>query len=139
MYLRYMRKLSPNLSSNVIDENSVEHFCAMSNSFCRYIYALEGVEGLHMSFASSYVENGHRDEPTVLHLGAKMDMAHGNYRLARIKLDQVLTNNYEVSRPVLYAVLSDLEECCKTTNDFRGAYEYSTTKIDLLQKMLTDE
>ncbi len=139
MYLRYMRRFSPNLSSGVIDENTVEHFCAMNDRFCRYIYALEGVESSHMTFASSFVENGSRDDPIVLHLGARIDIANGNYRLAQIKLTQVLTNDKEVSRPILYAVFCDLEECCKYLNDFRGAYEYSNTKIDLLQRMLADE
>ena len=139
MYLRYMRGLSPNLTSSVIDENTVEHFCAMDNRFCRYIYAVEGVESSHTTFAGMYIDSGDRDDPTVLHLGAKIDMLHGNYRLAASKLNRILTNEYEVGRPLLYAVLSDLESCCKSMNDYRGAYEYSNTKIDLLQKMLLDD
>lgn len=139
MYLRYMARFSQNLSSSVIDENSVEYFCAMSNDFCRYIYAIECVENSHTTFANSLVSKGEREDPTVLHLGAKLDMIHGNYRLAIIKLQQALNNNRAISRPVLYSVFSDLEECAKATNDFRAAYEYSTTKMDLLQKMLSDE
>jgi hypothetical protein len=92
-----------------------------------------------LSFASSFVESGSRDDPIVLHLGARIDIANGNYRLAQIKLMQVLTNDKEVSRPLLCAVFGDLEECCKYLNDFRGAYEYSNTKIDLFQRMLTDD
>ena len=136
MYLRYMRRLSPNLSSSVVDENTVDHFCAMDNRFCRYIYAVEGVESSHTTFAGMYIESGERDDPTVLHLSAKIDILHGNYRLAASKLNRILTNDFEVGRPLLYAVLSDLEYCCKSVNDYRGAYEYSNTKIDLLQKML---
>jgi len=139
MYLRYMQKFSPNLSSSYEDEETFEHFCAMSNNFCRYMYALECVENSHLSFASSYVKNGDREDPTVLHLGAKIDMYNGNYRLALIKLQEILTNDRAVSRPLLYEVLASLEECSKITDDFRAAYEYSTTKMDVLQKMLADE
>ena len=139
MYLRYMARFSQNLSSSVIDENSVEYFCAMNNDFCRYIYAIECVENSQTTFASTLVSNGEREDPTILHLGARLDMMYGNYRLAIIKLQQALNNNRAISRPVLYCVFSDLEECAKATNDFRGAYEYSTTKMDLLQKMLSDE
>ena len=139
MYIRYMRRLSPNLSSSVVDETEVEPYCAMDNTFCRYIYAVEGVENSHTTFVRAFVESGDREAPTVLHLGAKIDMAHGKYRLANLKLSRVLTNPYEVSRPVLYAVFADLEQCCKATGDFKGAYEYSTTKLDLLQKMLTQD
>ena len=139
MYIRYMRRFSQTLSSSVIDENSVEHFCAMDNMFCRYIYAIECVENAHTTFANSFVKNGDREDPIVLHLGAKIDMFHGNFRLAIMKLQQALNNNRKISRPLLYLVFSDLEECSKATNDFRAAYEYSTTKMDLLQTMLSDE
>ena len=133
------KKISQNLSSNVIDEGAVEYFCAMDDTFCRYIYALEGIENLQTDFAISYIKKGDTEDSTALHLGARVDMMHGNYRLAFIKLQEILTNNIEVSRPVLYDVFSDLEECAKTTNDFRAAYEYSTAKMDLLQKMLEDD
>ena len=139
MYFRYMQKFSPNLASGIIDENSVEYYCAMSNDFCRYIYALDGIANSHFSFASEYVKNGDREDPAVLHLGAKIDMHNGNFRLANIKLQQVLTNDRQISRPLLYEVLLSLEECAKSTDDFRAAYEYSTTKMDILQKMLADE
>lgn len=138
-YLRYMRRFSPNLSSSVVDENTVDHFCSMDDRFCRYIYAVEGVESSHTAFAEMYVESGDTEEPTVLHLGAKIDMLHGNYRLAALKLKRILTNKLEVGRPLLYAVLADLEACCKSMNDYRGAYEYSNIKIDLLQKMLVND
>ena len=139
MYLRFMRRFSQNLSSSVVDEDTVEHFCAMDNTFCRYIYALEGVENSHTTFANEFVKSGDREDPVVLHLGAKIDMFHGNFRIAAIKSQQALNNNRKISRPMLYLVLSDLEECSKATNDFRAAYEYSTTKMDLLQTMLSDE
>ena len=139
MYLRYMQKFSPNLSSGTIDEDSVEHYCAMNNSFCRYIYALDGIENSHFTFATSFVKNGDKEDPSVLHLGAKIDMSNGNYRPAIIKLQQALTNDREVSRPLFYEVLASLEECAKITDDFKSAYEYSKIKLDVLQKMLADD
>ena len=139
MYLRYMRKFSQNLSSSVIDENTVEYFCAMDDTFCRYIYALESIEDLQTDFAISYVKKGDAEDPTVLHLGARVDMMHGNHRLAAVKLQQILTNNRKISHPVLYTVFCDFEECAKVIGDFRAAYEYSTAKMDLLQKMLEDD
>lgn len=139
MYLRYMRRFSPSLSSDVIDENTVEYFCAMDNDFCRYIYALECLENLQTDFAATYVKDGDTDSPTALHIGARVDMMHSNYRIAFIKLREILTNNREVSYPVLYDVFCDLEECAKLTNDFRSAYEYSKSRMDLLQRMLEDD
>ena len=139
LYLRYMQKFSPNLSSVYADNGTFEHYCAMSNSFCRYIYALECIDNSHYSFANSYVEKGESEDPTVLHLGARLDMVSGNYRIAFMKLQQILTNDREVSRPLLYEVVLSLEECAKRIDDFKSAYEYSTIKMDILQKMLADE
>ena len=138
VYFRYMRKFSPNLSSGVIDENTVEHFCAMDNIFCQYIYALECLHNLQTDFAVSYVKKGEASDPTVLHLDARVDMMHSNYRLAITKLEEILNNNRELSCPVLYDVFSDLEECTKTIGDFRSAYEYSNARMNLLQSMLED-
>ena len=139
MYMRYMRRFSPNLSSSVVDDDLIEHFCAMNNRFCRYIYALEGVESSHTTFARSYIEGGERDESTSLHLSAKIDMLNGNYRHAQTKLASVLYNQHETCRPLICAVMYDLEACCKAMGDFKGAYEYSCARVDLLQKMLSED
>jgi hypothetical protein len=139
MYLRFMRRFSPNLSSSVIDEDEVEHYCAMNDNFCRYIYALDCIEESHTTFASELISNGDREDAEVLHLGARIDMIHSNYHSASKKLNQILTNNRPVSHPLLFIVFADLEECSKALNDFRAAYEYSTAKMDLLQKMLSDD
>lgn len=139
MYFDYMRELSPNLYSNVYDDEFVEHYCAMNIDFCRYMYAVVGVENGHTTFAKSYVAAADSETDTALHLGARIDMANGNYRLALTKLRQILTNRYKVRLPVLYATFADIEHCSRELNDFKSAYEYSSAKVGLLQKMLADE
>ncbi len=139
LYFEYMRGLTPNLYSNIIDENTVEPYCAMNIEFCRYAYALVGVDNGHTTFAKAFVESSDRESPIALHLSARIDAKGGNWRSARAKLSRVLVNKTEVSRPVLYSVLSDIEIASREINDFKSAYEYSTEKIWLLEKMLSDE
>jgi len=139
LYFEYMRGLTPNLYSNIIDENTVEPYCAMNMDFCRYAYALVGVDNGHTTFAKSFVEASDADSPIALHLSARIDIKNGNWRSARSKLSRVLVNKTKVSRPVLYSVLSDIEIASREINDFKSAYEYSTEKIWLLEKMLSDE
>ena len=139
LYFEYMRGLTPNLYSNIIDENTVEPYCAMNMDFCRYAYALVGVDNGHTTFAKSFIEASDEDSPIALHLSARIDMKNGNWRSARTKLSQVLVNKSKVSRPVLYSVLADIEIASREINDFKSAYEYSTEKIWLLEKMLSDE
>ena len=139
LYFEYMRGLTPNLYSNIIDENTVEPYCAMNMDFCRYAYALVGVDNGHTTFAKSFVEASDADSPIALHLSARMDIKNGNWRSARSKLSRVLVNKTKVSRPVLYSVLSDIEIASREINDFKSAYEYSTEKVWLLEKMLSEE
>ena len=137
MYIRYMRRFSPNLSSSVIDEDSVEYFCAMDDKFCRYFYAIECLDNSNESVADTYIKNSDERDSTVLHISARLDMLHGNYLSAFSKLKIILTDDREVSYPVLHNVFMNLEECAKELNDFKAAYEYSNAKLHLLQRMLS--
>ena len=56
-----------------------------------------------------------------------------------------ITKNYDklqteaVSEEVgLYAVLCDLEICCRETEDFKGAYRYTNEKVQLLEQLLKE-
>ena len=64
-------------------------------------------------------------------------MERGEYGSALELLHRLLySESYELPEPMLYFVFCDLEICCKETDDFKGAYEHSTNKMAILQKML---
>jgi hypothetical protein len=64
-------------------------------------------------------------------------MESGEYKEAHDILHKLLySESYELPEPMLYFVFCDLEICCKEIDDFRGAYEYSTNKMTLMQKLL---
>ena len=137
IYFRYMRRLSATLSSNIIDEGEVNVYPSLTDEFCRYAYVLE-VED--RSGAHSWADqNFFRKEgsPYDLHLEAKRHMEKGEYGEAHKKLRDVLLGEISIPEPMLYFVFCDLETCCREIEDFRGAYEYSIDKIELLQKLLT--
>ena len=65
-------------------------------------------------------------------------MSNDMYKEAFELLHELLfDDNYELPEPMLYFVFCDLEICCKEIGDFKGAYEYSGNKIDILQKLLS--
>lgn len=138
LYFEYMANLSPNLYSNIIDEDTVEPYCAMNMDFCRYAYALVGVDNGHTTFAKSFIEKSDDESAIAIHLSARIDLKNSNWRLARSKLSGMLTNKLTISRPVLYLVLADLELASKELHDFKSAYEYSTEKVWLLERMLSE-
>ena len=73
-----------------------------------------------------------------MHIKAKALMEDKEYENAHSILYELLLNdNYEMPEPMLYFVFGDLEICCKEINDFKGAYDFSKSKIDLMQKLLS--
>ena len=77
------------------------------------------------------------DGSYALHVEARLLMENGEYGKALELLHRLLySESYELPEPMLYFVFCDLEICCKETDDFKGAYEHSTNKMALLQKML---
>lgn len=72
------------------------------------------------------------------HLFARELIQKNKYDEACNLLLEILNVDVEIPSPFLYTVFADMERCCKEKNDFRGAYEYSTNKIQLFEKMLSD-
>ena len=134
-YFSYMRMISPTLSSNYeeADEDRVivlnDDFCIYSRFFCDFD---EGERG--MSVGNLTLPDGSYS----MHLSAKKLTEDGNYSEALAILNKLLFDNEcEIAQPMLYFIFCDLEVCCRETGDFKGAYEYSQSKIALLQKLLS--
>ena len=132
-YFSYMQMISPSLTSNISDEDNdniiiKDGFCAYSHIFCNEYISNETELRNSLSEESSYS----------VHLKARDFMANEQYSDAFELLHKLLfDDSYEVPEPMLYFVFCDLEICCKEIGDFKGAYEFSGSKIALLQKLLT--
>lgn len=136
-YFRYLRRISATLSSDIIDENEVNVYPAMTDEFCRYVLALESFDRGETLSDEDIERIGKQDSPYVLHLRAMRYMSEGAYKEANECLRSVLFGDISIPQPVLYSLFCDLEICCKEIEDFKGAYEYSIDKIELLQKLLS--
>ena len=138
-YFRYMRRISPTLGSNILEEEGACFYPALTDEFCRYAYAMERWEA-GQTEADREAEGltiGKATSPLSLHFEATLAMERGDYASAYTNLREVLFGAVSVPEPVLYFVLRDLEICCRELENFKGAYEYSMDKIELLQKLLT--
>lgn len=138
VYFRYMRNISATLASDVIDESDADVFAAMGSEFARYVIAFEALENGQRELSEKLMEGADREKPCFLHIKAKLDILDGRFDEAYNKLYLILTNPYKIQEPLMYFVFCDLELCCKELKDFKGAYEYSIDKIEVLQKMLRD-
>ncbi len=137
-YFRYIGKISATLSSDVIDENEVEIYSAMSDDFARYIISFEAFEDGRDDVAELLISRLEPSSPYYMHIEAKILMKLGRFEEAYTKLYAILTTPVKIQEPLMYFVFCDLEISCKERGDFKGAYEYANDKLELLQKMLTD-
>ena len=134
IYFEYMSRLSPTLvSENGSDVYSGEHFGA--DAFCKYALAIKAIEsGEQLKgiwFLVNSLEKGYSE-----HIKARLEMKDGNYSDARERLKILINSGNVECRTILYDIFNDLEECCRETDDYRGAYEYSVGKVELLERML---
>ncbi len=140
LYFGYMRMISATLDSNIVDGEEINLYPALTDDVSRYL------------FVSAYIDRAVREDAPIpdfhklplnprgayyLLLEAEAFMRVGNYASAFHNLHGLLTDQQQISEPMLYFVFCDLETCCRELNDYKSAYEYSNNKISLLQKMLT--
>ncbi len=133
MYFKYMREISATLSSNFIDETDVPTYAAMNDAFCMYASDFIVIR----SDASGVTLLPDADNPYSLHIGAIRYMNAGKYDKGYDYLHRILVSDISIPEPMMYFLFCDLEVCSREINEFKSAYEYSNSKIWLLQKLLS--
>lgn len=135
MYFKYMGKISATLSSSFIDEGEAPTYASLSEPFCMYAGAFLMLDGDgRISGLDSLIDS---ESLYGLHIRARRYMREKNYAAACECLRKILFGEESIPSPMLYFVFCDAEICCRETEDFKGAYEYSTDKLSLLQRMLS--
>ena len=134
MYFRYMQQVSATISSNCIDEGSAAVYASYHDPFC--LYAQNFIH-IRETRADRILPDMAVNNIYMSHIEAMERMNKGEYRLAYENLHKILVSDDLIPAPMMYFVFCDLEICCREIENFKGAYEYSINKIELLQKMLS--
>lgn len=137
-YFDYMSVISPTLDTNEIyDEDAF--LPIVKEKFCLYSYLFlcgeaQGYKSIPMlDRAIELLEKSSYG----FHIRAKLLIEEGKYQEGYDTLHALLfRDNGELPEPMLYFVLGDIELCCKEIDDFKGAYDFSKSKINLMQKLL---
>jgi hypothetical protein len=79
------------------------------------------------------------DKLFALHLNARYSMSQGDYKSALVTLKRVIDSDTVPQRLLLYLACSDMEICCREVDDYKGAYEFSQNKLEILEHLLADE
>lgn len=140
-----LKEISPALDSNETDtviSDDLIHPAIFDSILCKYITVILDkdkydafVDDLSKNQKNSLSE---KDKLFALHLKARNLIQNKNYSAA-LKLLTETTDSDEVPpRLLLYLACSDMEICFREMNDYKGAYEFSQNKIEILEHMLAE-
>ena len=138
IYFDYMMRLSPSLGSESGNDYYASSFlCA--DSFCIYAIGIKAYDDGKNDRARECLASLENEGGCFMeHLTARMEMLGGEYASAGQRLRKLLNGEIECY-VIMYDIFKDLEECCRLTDDYKGAYEYSVGKIELLESMLRED
>jgi len=137
VFFRYMRRISPTLYSELLDEEK-ELAVSFHSPFATYVDALEALDEGNTTVADALMSEATEETFFVQHLRIRCMMGTQKYEDAKKLLLRLLNAETPLNEIYLYTVLCELEICCRETEDFKGAYRYANEKVQLLEQMLTE-
>ena len=138
LYFDYMMRLSPTLGSD-FGNDVYDGACLHADPFCKYAMAIKACDEGNYDLAAECLKlltNG--GDEFKEHIASRLDMHQSNYVSAKERLKKLINGDLRCY-VIIYDIFKDLEECCRLTDDYRGAYEYSVGKVDLLERMLRND
>lgn len=139
-----LKEISPSLDSYEIETDAdLRHInpVMFDGIFCKYISVLLNMNKYEI-FASEYDENfdalDERDKPYVYHLGARKCILKKDFKGGLKLLDKVMNSQIGAQKLLLYFACSDMEICCRETDNYKGAYEFAQNKLEILEHMLAE-
>ena len=136
VYFRYLGSISATLSSDVLDADEIEHARAYGDEVCDYISALEQPEqeqGIKPLYEERYQGSLYAQRLSALAL-----MREGDYVAAQAALEALLSREELTFGLLLYEVFGDLELCYRQNDDYKRAYEFSGSRLGLLERLLEE-
>lgn len=134
---RYLITLSATLVSDVLDAEEIDRARALGDALVEYIMAAEALEKEHPEAADEYIVR----YPTTVYaerLSALLMIRKGNYKQAQEILETLLARSELTFGALLYEVFGDLELCYRQNDDYKRAYEFSGSRIGLLERLLEE-
>lgn len=140
-----LKEISPALDSNETDtviSDDLIHPAIFDSILCKYITVILDndkydafVDDLSKNQKNSLSE---KDKLFALHLKARNLIQNKNYSAALKILTETTDSDEVPPRLLLYLACSDMEICFREMNDYKGAYEFSQNKIEILEHMLAE-
>ena len=140
-----LKTISPALDSDEDDteaDGGLLYPAVHKKLFCKYLTVILDIskyeifeqeyKRMHKTIADD------RDKPLVLHLKARNLMNKGRYSEALKHLKEAMDSDIGDQKLILYFTCADSEECYRELGDYKGAYEFSQNKLEILEHMLIE-
>ena len=137
VFFRYMRRISATLYSDVLDEEKPLSVQFVS-PFASYTDALEAIDEGNLEAAELFADTAEPDSFFARHITVRLMMESNAFAEAKNELLALLNAEEPLNEIGLYAVLCELEVCCRETDDYKGAYNYAAEKVQLLEQLLKE-
>lgn len=137
VYFRMMQRISPTLYSDVLDDMESGAFVWRS-PFASYVEAMEALDAGDCVYAEQLCDELSPESFYSNHLRIRILMFQKLFSEAKAQLLQLLKKESPPDEVELYFVLSELEDCCRETEDFKGAYTYANEKLQQLEHLLRE-
>lgn len=134
---RHLMGVSTTLVSDVLDAEEIEKARAFGDVLVEYAMATEALEGGHSEAAQEYISR-HSDTLYAARLSALLLLQNGNYTDAQSELEALLEREELTFGVLLYEVFGDLEYCYRKNDDYKRAYEFSGSRLGLLERLLEE-
>ena len=134
---RYLSGLSGTLVSDVLDAEEIEAAKALGDALVEYVMALEALEAGETEAAQLYATR-YVDTPWAQRVAALLLMKKEDYVAAQEVLERLLASDELTFGVLLYEVFGDLEYCYRKNDDYKCAYEFSGSRIGLLERLLEE-
>lgn len=136
-YFRYLAMISGTLYSNVLGDDGTA--LTDTGELALYLSGLDALSNENWNVAEKLLPKLPEGSFYVKHLEIRLQMYRSLYEDAKKELFQLLNSSDYLHKTELFFIFTDLESCCRETEDFRGAYLYANEKMELLEQLLRTE
>lgn len=136
----HIRHISPSLDSDNIECRNLAGLTKIISNcskLCRYLNVMESIEENRDESNELYSPD---DNPSLYsqHIAAKLYMKKGMFEEALKILNSIINKEDIIPVFIMYLISADIEICSKQTGDYKSAYEFATSRISLLEGMLSE-
>ena len=137
VYFRCLAEISPTISSDMLEEREIATARSIGDDFCAYVMARDALYHQREGELDDYLT---RNEGTLYaqRLSALRLMQNGEAAAALAAFERLLAREELTIGVLMYEIFGDMELCCRQNDDYKRAYEFASTRLGLMERLLSE-